>query len=211
VGRPAILKAGLTGGIACGKSTVAGFLGELGASLIDADAIVHDLLAPGGATFDDVVSRFGEEILDQEGRIDRAVLGRIVFSEGAARQALNALVHPRVREAADRQMRAFAERGERIAVYDAALLVETGAHHELDRLIVAHCSAETQLARLRERDGLAENEALARIAAQAPLEEKLALADYLIGTDGSLEETRHRTAEVYRGLVEDYRITFDGC
>ena len=205
-----ILKVGLTGGIACGKSTVARFLRELGASVIDADAIVHELLSPGGAAFDDVVARFGTDILDGQGRIDRAALGRVVFAERAAREALNAVVHPRVRREAERRMRAFAERGERIAVYDAALLVETGAHSELDRLVVAHCSPATQLERLRERDGLSEDAARARIAAQSPSKEKLAHADYVIETGGSLEETRQRTVDVYHDLLEDYRATFGG-
>ena len=201
-GHRRILKAGLTGGIASGKSTVAGFFRELGAHVIDADRVVHEILAPGGSAVEAVVARFGGAIRSLSGGIDRAALGKVVFSDVVARRDLEAIVHPAVRAAIAAALDAFAAApGGPVAIVDAALLVETGIHRDLDRLIVLRCSEETQIARLRERNGLDRSEALSRIAAQAPLATKLRFADYVIDTEGPLEATRARVAEVHRALV----------
>jgi dephospho-CoA kinase len=201
-----VLRVGLTGGIAAGKSTVAAELARLGACVVDADRVAREVTAPGGATHEAVVRRFGRSILAPDGCIDRAALGRAVFGDSAARADLERIVHPEVRAEAERRFRRAArEAGCRVAVLDAALLVETGAWRDLDRLIVVRCSRSEQRARLIARDGLSATEAEARIDAQAPLERKLALADYVIDTSGSLAETRRQTAAVWQRLLEESR------
>ena len=205
-----ILKVGLTGGIASGKSTVARMLTCLGAYVVDADALAHEATAPDGSAYDRVVERFGRGILDDDDRIDREKLGRLVFRDTPARRALNEIVHPIVRAEADRRINEHTV-GCRvpIGIVDAALLVETGAYRDLARLIVTCCSRETQIARLIERDGISAGEAEDRISAQLPLEQKLAVADYIIDTGTTLAETRHQTATVYANLTDDYRSEFE--
>jgi dephospho-CoA kinase len=204
-----ILRVGLTGGVASGKSTVAAMLSAHGALVVDADRLVHEITSPGRADFNRVVSHFGPAILDEDGKIDRARLGEIVFADTDARKALERILHPAVRaEAARRFEDGARELGIRIGVFDAALLVETGAHRDFHRLIVVRCSRETQIARLRERNGLSPDQAESRIAAQAPLERKLAVADYVIDTEGSLVETREQTARVYAQLQCDFDRQF---
>ncbi len=202
-----VLRVGLTGGIASGKSTVAGMLSGLGAFVVDADRIAHELLAPRGGAVDEVAHRFGRDLLDARGGIDRGALGALVFADSKAREALNAIVHPGVRRELDLRIESFRldDHGGPIAVVDAALLVETGRHRAFDRLVVVSCARETQIRRLRERDGATRDEAEARIGAQAPLGDKLAVADYVIDTETSLDETRRRTAGVYGALLEDFR------
>ena len=199
-----ILEVGLTGGIATGKTTVARFLGREGAFVIDADDVVHELLAPSGAAYDAVVERFGDFLLE-DGNINRELLGDRVFANTEERAALNKIVHPHVREEIRRRVDAYRRAdGGSIVVIKAALLVETGAYRDYDRLVVVRCSSETQLERLVEREGFTAEEARARVEAQAPLDEKLAVADYVIDTDAELDETRRQTAGVYSALVEDY-------
>lgn len=196
-----VLKVGLTGGIASGKSTVAGLLAELGAFVLDADGIVHDLLAPGGGAHDEVVSRFGQEILAPDGGIDRSRLGARIFADAGARRELEAILHPKVRAEAARRLE---QCGRRVGILGAALLVETGSYRDFDRVIVTRSSRQTQIDRLRERDGLSEAEALLRLDAQASLEDKLAVADYVIDTDTSLDQTREQTERVYAALLRDH-------
>lgn len=204
-----ILKVGLTGGIASGKSTVAAMLSSYGAFVVDADRLVHEITSPGRAEFDRVVSRFGSAILDDSGEIDRGRLGQIVFADSEGKQALEEILHPGVRaEAARRFEDAARELKIPIGVFDAALLVETGAYRDYHRLIVVRCSPETQIGRLRERNGLSLEQAEARLAAQAPLEHKLAVADYVIDTEGSLEETREQTAWIFEQLQRDFDQEF---
>ena len=206
---PPILRVGLTGGVASGKSTVATMLSEFGAFVVDADRLVHEITSPGRADFDRVVSRFGPGILDEDGKIDRDRLGQIVFADAEARKALEQILHPGVRaEAAKRFEDAARHCGIRIGVFDAALLVETGAYRDFHRLIVVRCSRETQITRLRERNDLSPGQAETRLAAQAPLERKLAVADYVIDTEGPLDETRDQTAEVYSQLQRDFGQEF---
>lgn len=207
-GRP-ILRAGLTGGIASGKSTVSGFFAELGAFVLDADELARQAMSPGGAVHESVLRRFGDGMAGPEGSIDRPRLAARVFGDPAELAALNEIVHPAVRAEAARRFELCAETGRhRVGVLDAALLVETGYHSELDRLIVLRCSPETQRARLRARPRLAPGEAAARLAAQAPLERKLAVADYVIDTDAALEETRRQTELVWAALLSDYEAMF---
>jgi dephospho-CoA kinase len=210
-GPGSILRAGLTGGIASGKSTVAGFLARLGAFVIDADVVTRQVMAPGGPAYARVVERFGKEILDADGRIDRVRLARRVFGDGREREALNALVHPEVRaEAQARFDRCAADGAAKVGILDAALLVETGYYEQLDRLVVVRCSASTQRRRLARRDGLEITDADARIAAQAPLAQKLAVADYVIDNEGDLEKTRQQTEKVYTELLRDRERLYGG-
>jgi len=204
-----ILRVGLTGGIASGKTTVAHSLAELGAFALDADALAHAVMEPGAEAFGRVVERFGAEILDADGSIVRERLAQVVFHDQQARLALNEIVHPEVMGEADRRIRDYAPRGRSpIAVFDAALLVETGLYREFHRLIVARCSRETQLRRLLARDRLSTAEAEARIDSQSPLEQKLAVADYVIDTEGTLRETRKQAEGIYASLLCDFEREF---
>jgi dephospho-CoA kinase len=184
-----MLRVGLTGGIACGKSRVLAQFAARGLATLDLDRVAHEVVGPGGAAHRDILAAFGAEILDANGGVDRKALGRIVFRDGAARDRLNAIVHPRVREAESRWASGEAARGARIAVTDAALLVESGLHLRFDRLVVVHCSADEQLRRLMSRDGIDAEAARARISAQMPVGEKRRYAHVEIGTDGPTSET----------------------
>ena len=204
-----VLRAGLTGGIASGKTTVATFLEELGAYRIDADRIAHAIMEPGGPAYGAAIERFGPQILDAEGRISRSALAEIVFGDPAAREALNSMTHPRVAEEIDRRVLLYAAVGHSpIVIVDAALLVETGFYRSLDKLIVVSCSREAQLRRLLAREGMGPDMALARIDSQAPLEAKLAVADYVIDTETTLRETRREAERVHASLLQDFERTF---
>jgi dephospho-CoA kinase len=187
-----MLRLGLTGGIASGKSAVAAMLRELGFSVLDADGLAHKLIEPGQAAYEEVVSEFGPAITDGQGRVDRAKLAALVFADRAKLDRLNAIVHPRVAKAVFRQFEEWQRNGTRDAAFvEAALLIESGIHKHLDGLVVAWCRPEQQLERLAAR-GLNEAEARRRIAAQMPVEEKLRLATEKIDCSGSLEQTRQQ-------------------
>ena|SRR5437660_8024869 len=187
-----MLRLGLTGGIASGKSAVAAMLRELGFSVLDADSLAHKLVEPGQPAYDDVVREFGPAILARDNRVDRAKLSAVVFNDRAKLDRLNAIVHPRVAEVVMRQFDDWQRNGVRDAAFvEAALLIEAGIHKNLDGLVVAWCTPEQQLERLTAR-GLSEAEACRRIAAQLPVEEKLVLATEKIDCSGSLDETRHQ-------------------
>jgi dephospho-CoA kinase len=199
-----MLRVGLTGGLASGKSTVAALFRDLGAYHVDADEIAHDLLAAGGRARDEVAARFGTEVVAADGSIDRKRLAAVVFSDPRALADLNAIVHPKVREEIARRV-ARHDAGldpAPIAIVDAALLVEAGSRRDLDALVVVTCRPETQVSRAVARGGLTEEEARARIAAQAPAAAKLEAADYVIDNDGPIEETARRTREVWTALLE---------
>ena len=199
-----ILKVGLTGGIACGRSTIRGFLQRPGWLFLDADRIVHTLLARGGGAAGMVLDAFGPGVAEESGGVDRKALARIVFADREARRRLESIVHPLVYEVMDTDIEAFRTReGSGIVVVDAALMVETGSWRRYQRLVVAHCPVEVQLRRLMHRDGLSPGDARARVAAQAPLRDKIALADYTVDTGGTLEETRRRALEVADRLEQD--------
>ncbi len=191
---------GLTGGIACGKSTVARLFANLGARVIDADRLVHQALTPGGAAFRSVVEAF-PGILDAEGRIDRARLGRVVFDDPDRRRQLEAILHPLVFREQEARTREYArEDPSAVVVFDAALLIESGAQQRMDQVIVVHADRNTQLARLRERDGLSPAEAEKRIRAQMDLEGKKCHADYLIDGGKTLPEVERRVREIFTEL-----------
>ncbi len=179
---------GLTGGIGSGKSTVAGLFAARGVPVIDADALAREVVAPGGAAYADVAAAWPEAV-GPDGALDRKRLGKIVFGDPAARKKLEGLTHPHIQAAAEARLAALAQAGQRLAVYEATLLVESGRYRDFDGLIVVVASRETQLARATARDGLTRAEAGARIDAQMPTEEKLAAASEVIDNDGALAAT----------------------
>ena len=195
-----MLRLGLTGGIASGKSAVAAMLREIGFAVLDADSLAHKLIEPGQPACEEVLKEFGPSITDSSGRIDRAKLGAIVFADRAKLDRLNGIVHPLVAEVIFGQFEVWRRGGVRDAVFvEAALLVESGIHKKLDGLVVVWCTPEQQLERLLAR-GLSETEARRRIAAQLPIEEKLRLAAEKIDCSGSLEQTR-RQVEALAGKL----------
>jgi dephospho-CoA kinase len=187
-----MLRLGLTGGIASGKSAVAAMLRELGFSVLDADGLAHKLIEPGQPAYEEVLREFGPAVTDGQGRVDRAKLAALVFADRAKLDRLNAIVHPRVAEIVLRQLDEWQRNGTRDAAFvEAALLIESGIHKHLDGLVVAWCRPDQQLERLAAR-GLSEDEARRRIAAQMPVEEKLRQATEKIDCSGTLEQTRRQ-------------------
>jgi dephospho-CoA kinase len=184
-----MLRVGLTGGIACGKSVVLERLQARGLATLDLDAVAHEVMAPRGSAYADVVGTFGQDILSPDGSIDRQVLGTKVFADPTARARLEGIVHPRVRAEEASRAAELEREGHGLLVTDAALLVEAGMHLRFDRLVVVHCPAEVQLGRLMARDGLDEAGARARIAAQMPVEEKRRFGHIQVDTSRSLADT----------------------
>jgi len=194
-----MLLVGLTGGIGTGKSTVARMLEKRGAVVFDADVLARQAVAPGTSGFDQVLERFGPNVLAPGGGLDREALASIVFSDPAARRDLEGIVHPEVR-------RMFAEGCEeyrdsdRVVVFSAPLLVETGMHTAFDLLIVVSAAVATQIRRLMRDRGMAERDVQARIAAQLPLAAKAEVADILVDNEGTLEDLERRVERVWRNL-----------
>jgi dephospho-CoA kinase len=186
---PTPLRIGLTGGIACGKSQVLSRLARAGLHTLDLDEVAHEVMAPGGAAYEDVVAAFGPAILAPAGAIDRKALGGLVFRDEGARQRLNAIVHPRVWAEEARRVAGWSAEAGSVAVTDAALLIESGLHLRFDRLVVVHCPATIQLQRLMARDGIDEEAASSRLRAQMPIEEKRLFGHFRLETSGSLEQT----------------------
>lgn len=196
-----MLIAGLTGGMGCGKSFVARALADLGCHVIEADELGHDVLLPEGDAFAPVVAAFGTEILDSEGRIDRAALAARVFGHPEELARLNGIVHPAVRNLAMRRMREIGAREPHaVIVYVAAILLESGAYKDVGKIIVVSCTREQQIARSMDRAGATEAGVLARLDRQMPLEEKKKRADYLIDTSGTKEDTLRQTRAVWEDL-----------
>jgi dephospho-CoA kinase len=196
-----MLKIALTGGIATGKSFVLDRLRRLGVPCLDADALAHGVMAAGTEATAAIAARFGDDILDGDGAVNRAKLGPIVFADTAARRDLEAIVHPAVYRAIATGVRAFELVGEYpFVVIDVPLLFETGRARDFDRVIVASCPPEVQLARLRER-GLTEEAARQRLAAQLPTAEKAAQADFVIATDRTFDDTERQVDRVCKILV----------
>ncbi len=190
---------GLTGNIACGKSTVLGMLGELGSTTIDADAVYHELIAPQSPLNTAIRERFGPAVLAPDGAIDRSVLGRIVFNEAAALADLDALTHPAVVADIRRQLEAI---DTKVAVVDAVKLVESGLADDCDELWVVTCPADVEVHRLMQRNGIDRVEAARRVASQPSLEPKLARAAAIIDNGGDLDATRAQVAARWRALCD---------
>ncbi len=196
-----MLKVGLTGSIAAGKSFVLEALRGFGARTIDADAIAREVVEPGTPGLNALVEEFGAAILNPDGSLDRAKLGAIVFQDKARRLRLNSILHPFIIQRQDEIMRKWEqETPEAVAVVDAALMIESGGYRRFDKLIVAHCRPEIQLERLMKRDGLSPEEAERRINAQMPQAEKIKYADFLIDTSDGFESTRSQVQAVWQQL-----------
>jgi dephospho-CoA kinase len=196
---------GLTGGIASGKSTVARILGELGVAVIDADLLAREVVAKGSDGLREVVGEFGTDVLDSSGELDRGKLGQRVFGDAEARKTLNAIIHPRIGKLSAERI-ALAQQSEApYVVYEAALLVETGAHRGMNALIVVSADSQVQLERSMARDGLDEAAARARLDAQLPLSAKLDAADYVIANDGDLATLRAETLRTHHAIIERFR------
>jgi len=196
-----MLRVGLTGGIASGKSFVATELRRLGLPVIDADELARRVVEPGQPALEAIVERFGASVVDLEGRLDRSKLGRIVFADQKARSDLEAITHPRIAAAAESWLKRQEVAGATMAVYEAPLIFETGLEAYLDIVVLVAATEETQLRRLIARDGLAEDEARQRLAAQMPTNEKTRRAHLVIWNDATLDDLRERVNEVYQELI----------
>ena len=193
---------GLTGGIACGKSTVSTELRAHGAAIIDADALAHELSQPHQPIYNAYVERFGREIVTADGMLDRVAIARRVFADPAVRAEVDAIAHPLIRMAAEERLRAARDENKRAAVLDVPLLFEAGWDALADETWVVALPREEQLARLLARDtSMDEGEARARIAAQMPLAEKCARADVIIGNSGTKEEIREYIGKLWKERI----------
>ena len=196
-----MLNVGLTGGIACGKSTVARMLAEKGAVLIDFDEITHAVEDPGGPVWREIVRHFGEEILHEDRTIDRRKLGETVFADREKRELLNRLVHPAIFEEWQRRLAEIrARRADAIVVSDIPLLIEAGMKEMVDLVLLVYITPEEQIRRVMARDGFSREEAERRLAAQMPIDAKLRSADIVIRNEGSPEETRWAVSTVWMDL-----------
>lgn len=195
-----MLRIGLTGGIASGKTAVAGLLRARGHEVLDADSLGHDLMRPGQAAYDDIVREFGRDVLADDMSVDRAKLGSVVFADAEKRAALNRILHPRILDAVQRWFSSLDRPdGPPFAFVEAALLVEAGYRSALDRLIVCWSRPEQQIERLVRR-GLSPEQARLRVAAQMPVDEKRSAADDLIDCSGSLADTERQVATLLETL-----------
>jgi len=198
-----MLKVGLTGGIAIGKSFVAKVLTDQGCRVFDADQIAREVVKPGAEGYRKVIAEFGTGILSPDGTIDRAKLGQIVFADESKRKRLNAILHPIIIAEQDWLLAEVeAEDHDAIAVVDAPLMIESGSYKRFDKIIVVYCDREMQIDRLMRRNKFTRQEAEARLAAQMPAEEKRKYADFEIDTTGDFETTRQKVIEVYKKLKD---------
>ncbi len=192
---------GLTGGIACGKTTVAGMFGDLGIPVVDADRLARDVVEPGTPGLEQIVRAFGDGVLDGSGRLDRKKVGDLVFGDDGARKTLNAIMHPLIGAAGAERMTAHQDDPAPYLLYEAALLVETSSYKAFSALVVVGADESLQRLRLIARDGFTASEADARITSQLPLAQKVAVADHVVTNNGDLEATRRQVAEVHELLV----------
>jgi dephospho-CoA kinase len=193
------VRVGLTGGVASGKSTVSAVLRDLGAVVVDADALAREVVEPGTPGLAAVVTAFGREVLADDGSLDRARLGAVVFADPSRRKALEAIIHPLVRARAA-QIEAAAPSGA-VVVHDIPLLVETGQEESFDAVIVVDVPDDVQVERAARERGWSPEEARSRIAAQASREQRRAVATYVVDNSGTTEDLRQRVAEVFAALV----------
>ena len=196
------MRVGLTGGVASGKSTVSAMLAERGAVVIDADLLAREVVAAGTPGLTEVVEAFGPSVLTDAGELDRPAVGALVFADPAKRKVLEGIIHPRVRTRAA-EIEASAPEGA-LVVHDIPLLAETGQAAAFDAVIVVDVPSEVQVQRMVERRGMTREDAEARIAAQATREERLAVATHVIENTGTIDDLRHRVAEVVEALRGGY-------
>ena len=198
-----MLRVGLTGSIAVGKTFVLSVFNELGCHVLDADRTAREVVMPGTPGLERIVRKFGEAVLTAEGALDRPKMASIVFADEEKRLLLNSIVHPLVFEAQDEWLRELeAEEPDGIAIVDAALMIESGGYRRFEKLIVVWCEPEIQFERLIKRDRMSEDEAKRRIASQMPQEEKKKYADFLIDTTGGFDATRERCGQVHSELLQ---------
>lgn len=193
----------LTGGVAAGKTTVTDILSARGARVIDADILARAAVQPGSPALQGIQEKFGADVLDSTGSLNREALGKLIFHDPDAREALNAIVHPRVRELYEAELSAIqAETPDAVVVYAVPLLAEARSVSEFDAVIVAHAPEEVRLARLQEHRGFSEEDARARVGSQVSDEARLAMADSVVDCSGSLEETRSAAHELFDELED---------
>ena len=198
-----MLRVGLTGGIASGKSAVAKTFARLGAKVLDADEIAREVVQPGQPAWTKLRQAFSEEFFHPDGRLRRSKLRKLVFADPSKRRELNAIVHPEVmREINRRTEQSSPAVQDAVVVVDVPLLLEVGMAHRFDKVIVVYVSEKVQIRRLKERDGISEAEAKQALNAQIPLSSKLEQADYVIDNSGSPEETRRQVEKVWQELVD---------
>ena len=201
-----MLRVGLTGSIAVGKSFVASVFTELGCHVLDADQTAREVVMPGTPGLQALVQEFGNGILSAEGTLDRKALAAVVFADEEQRQRLNHILHPFIIARQDEILKEWESKDPQgIGIIDAALMIESGGYRRFDKLIVVHCRPDVQLERIMLRDKLSRTEAQRRIDAQMPQEEKQKFADYLIDTSDGFDLTRARTIEVYNQLTRVIR------
>jgi dephospho-CoA kinase len=192
---------GLTGGIASGKSTVGKLFKGFNVAVIDADLLAREVVKPGTEGLREVVAHFGDQVLAQDGTLDRVKLGARIFTDEAARKELDGILHPRIASLAEERIRAAQDTPTPYVVYEAALLVELGMYREFSKLVVVSADPELQVKRVMKRNGLTESEARDRLASQFPLAQKLAVADYVIKNDNNRDALLARTREVHEKLL----------
>jgi dephospho-CoA kinase len=188
---------GLTGGIASGKSTVARILEECGAAVIDADQLAREVVAPGTPAHGAIVAEFGTAILKPDRTVDRKALGRIVFADPDARRRLEGITHPAIRRRAEEKLAELRRAGTPVVIYMAALLIEANAASRVDEIWVVYADRETQLSRLMARDGIGRDEALQRLAAQMPMDEKKEYGTVVIDNRGTPGETEQQVRQAW--------------
>jgi dephospho-CoA kinase len=194
---------GLTGGVACGKSSVARLFQDSGAFLIDADVLARTVVERGKPALKDIARVFGKKSLLPDGTLNRPALAKIVFGSPAKLKKLNAIVHPRVAREQAKMARAIATQEPRaVVIYDAPVLIEAGAHKRMDKIVVVSADEKTQIKRLHNRSRLSKTEALRRIKSQMPLAKKTAMADYVIDGTLSFEQTKHEVQRIYAELKQ---------
>jgi dephospho-CoA kinase len=198
-----MLLIGLTGNIASGKSTVARLLSERGATIIDADVLARRVVEPGMPAFDEIVRRWGRQVVSPDGSLDRDALRRLVFSRHEQLEELNEIVHPEVAAYRDRLVDEARQRGDRLVVQDIPLLFERGIVHQFDRIVLVDAPRPVRLERLMRERGLSETDAMDMITAQMPAELKRARADYLIENVGTVRELEERVSEVWQALERE--------
>jgi dephospho-CoA kinase len=203
-----MLRVAVTGGIGTGKSVVLSQLAACGAAVVDADALVHDALRAGAPAVAEIRKRFGEEIITPSGDVDRGRLGTIVFQDDQARRDLEAILHPAVYHAIESWMRGREAEGARVAVAEIPLLYETGHEGDFDCVVFTACDGEEQVRRAMGRSGMSDADARRRIAAQWPLAEKARRADFVIRTDGTVEETRRQARSVWDALLQHATVKY---
>ena len=195
---------GITGNIAAGKSLVARFFADKGATLVSADQLAREAVSPGSTALRQLVDCFGEQILLADGGLDRKRLAKMVFADSAAREKLNRITHPAIAALAERRLQQLRKQpGGPLVVYEAPLLFEAGAEGRVDQILVVRIDPQVQLQRLMHRDGLTEAEARQRIAAQLGQDEKVARADFVIDNSGNPEATREQVERLWAQLVTD--------